>query len=383
MKIVVAMDSFKGSLSSLEAGRAVLEGIRRAMDAEVVVKPLADGGEGTAEALVYGMNAEKIAVEVTGPLGERVIAEYGIVRETGTAIVEFASAAGLALVPFEKRNPLHTTSYGVGEIIKDAVRRNCRHFIVGIGGSATNDGGLGMLQALGCRFFNDRGEEVGPFGRDLPDVARIDAGNMLRELKDCRFRVACDVKNPLCGEMGASRIFGPQKGAAPEMVEMLDRALNRFARLAPEGRNVDLSLAPGAGAAGGAGFAFLAFLDASLESGVSIVIDEIGLEEDIRDADIVVTGEGRLDAQTVMGKAPAGVASLAKKHSKPVIAFAGCASENARVINEAGIDAYFPIIQAPMTVQEAMGIKTARSNLETAAEQVFRLIKICGAGHAT
>ena len=382
MKIVVAMDSFKGSLSSLEAGRAVSEGIRRAMDAEVVVKPLADGGEGTAEALVYGMNAEKIAVEVTGPLGERVIAEYGIVRETGTAIVEFASAAGLALVPFEKRNPLHTTSYGVGEIIKDAVTEKLQALYRGGSAAVRRRRGLGMLQALGCRFFNDRGEEVGPFGRDLPDVARIDDGNMLRELKDCRFRVACDVKNPLCGEMGASRIFGPQKGTEPEMMEMLERALKRFARLAPEAERGTSALHRRR-CGGGAGFAFWHSWTASLESGVSIVIDEIGLEEDIRDADIVVTGEGRLDAQTVMGKAPAGVASLAKKHSKPVIAFAGCASENARVINEAGIDAYFPIIQAPMTVQEAMGIKTARSNLETAAEQVFRLIKICGAGHAT
>lgn len=380
MKVVVAIDSLKGSLSSLEAGQAIKEGVQVVYpEADVVVRPLADGGEGTVEALAIGMGGELVHVSVTGPLGDAVTAEYGILKadETRpkTAIIEMSAAAGITLVPDEKRNPMHTTTYGVGELIKDAIDNGCRHFIVGIGGSATNDGGIGMLQALGYDFLDKDGAPVGYGGTGLQSIARIQAENVLPELKECTFRVACDVTNPLCGPMGSSAIYGPQKGATPEMVKELDEALLHYAELSKETFDHADRLYPGTGAAGGMGFAFLTYTNAVLESGIKIVLEETGLEEEMKDADFVITGEGRLDSQTALGKAPIGVAHLAKKHDKKVLAFAGCLTPDAGVCNENGIDAFFPILRRVITVQEAMEKENARENMIRSVEQVFRLIK--------
>ena len=380
MKVVVAIDSLKGSLSSLEAGQAIKEGVQVVYpEADVVVRPLADGGEGTVEALAIGMGGELVHVNVTGPLGDAVTAEYGILKADGTrpktAIIEMSAAAGITLVPDEKRNPMHTTTFGVGELIKDAIDNGCRHFIVGIGGSATNDGGIGMLQALRYEFLDKDGAPVGYGGSGLQSIARIKTDHVLAELKDCTFRVACDVTNPLCGPMGSSAIYGPQKGATPEMVEELDEALLHYAELSKETFDHADRLYPGTGAAGGMGFAFLTYTNAGLESGIKIVLEETGLEEVMKDADFVITGEGRLDSQTALGKAPIGVAHLAKKHGKKVLAFAGCLTPDAGVCNENGIDAFFPILRRVITVQEAMEKETARENMIRSVEQVFRLIQ--------
>lgn len=379
MKIVVAVDSFKGSLSSLEAGSAISEGIHRVMDdVEVVVSPLADGGEGTVEALALGMNGRIENIKVTGPLGDMVEASYGIIDETKTAIIEMSAAAGITLVAEPDRNPLNTTTYGVGEMISDAINKGCRNFIVGIGGSATNDGGVGMLQALGYSFLDAAGNQI-PFGaKGLSALETISDEHVNPQLKDCNFKIACDVTNPLCGKNGCSAIYGPQKGASPSMIAQMDEWLSDYAHLTQEKYPKASMTQPGTGAAGGLGFAFLSYTNAVLESGIKIVLDETRLESYIADADIVITGEGRLDGQTVMGKAPIGVAGIAKKYQKPVIAFSGCVAEDATACNQHGIDAFFPILRTVTTLDDAMCPETARKNMVAAVEQVFRLIKTLG-----
>lgn len=376
MKVVVAIDSFKGSLSSLEAGEAIKCGVLKAMpDANVIVRPLADGGEGTVEALALGMGGRLESVEVTGPLGEKVNCIYGILEESKTAIVEMSGAAGITLVPDDKRNPLHTTTYGVGEVIKDAISKGCRHFIVGIGGSATNDGGIGMLQALGYGMLDKEGKQVSFGAKGLKEIVTITDDQVIPELKECSFRVACDVTNPLCGELGCSAVFGPQKGADKEMIKQMDEWLSEYAALtSAKYEKADVAY-PGTGAAGGLGFAFLAYTDAVLESGIKIILEETNLEDYVKDADVVVTGEGRLDGQTVFGKAPIGVAKLAKKYNKTVLAFAGAVSEDACVCNTHGIDAFFSILRSVQTLEEAMDGENAAKNMEATAEQVFRLVK--------
>ena len=376
MKVVVAVDSLKGSLTSLEAGRAIRTGIQRVMsDAEVFVRPLADGGEGTVEALALGMGGRREKVLVTGPLGKSVECVYGIIEESGTAIVEMSGAAGITLVTEQERNPLNTTTYGVGQVIRDAISKGCRHFIVGIGGSATNDGGVGMLQALGFGMLDKNGCQVAHGARGLQDLVQITQTNVLPELKECSFRIACDVTNPLCGEQGCSAIYGPQKGADASMIMQMDQWLGRYAELAAEHFPKANPNEAGTGAAGGVGFAFLTFTNAVLESGIKIVLEETRLEEYIKDADIVVTGEGRLDSQTVMGKAPVGVANIAKKYGKLVLAFSGCVAADARACNGGGIDAYFPILRDVASLQEAMDHDKAESNMIATVEQVFRLVK--------
>lgn len=377
MKVVVAIDSLKGSLSSLEAGEAIKSGVLNAIpDAEVCVRPLADGGEGTVEALALGMGGELKTVEVIGPLGEKVNCLYGILEESKTAILEMSGAAGITLVADEMRNPLHTTTYGVGEVIKDAIANGCRHFIVGIGGSATNDGGIGMLQALGYGMLDKDGNQV-PFGaKGIKEIVTITDDQVIPELKECSFRIACDVTNPLCGERGCSAVYGPQKGATPEMVKDMDTWLSDYAKLvAAKYEKADAEY-PGTGAAGGMGFAFLAYTNAVLESGIKIILEETKLEDYVKDADIVVTGEGRLDGQTAFGKAPIGVAKIAKKFDKTVLAFAGAVTKDAVVCNEHGIDAFFPILRRIQTLQEAMTPEIARDNMVTTVEQVFRLINV-------
>lgn len=374
MRVVVAIDSFKGSLSSLQAGSAVKEAVLKVnKENDIIVCPLADGGEGSVDALASGLNGNLVEVNATGPNYKQVTAEYCIL-ENNTAVIEMAAAAGLTLLSAEERNPMNTTTYGVGEIIKDAVSRGCRHFIVGIGGSATNDGGIGMLGALGFDFLDIDGNKVPLCAKGLEHLHIISTENVLPELKYCTFRVACDVDNPLCGEFGCSKIFAPQKGATKEDITKMDEWLKKYASITQKiSLKADMNC-PGAGAAGGLGFAFLSFLNASLESGVKIIIEETRLEEYIKTADIVVTGEGRLDSQTVMGKAPIGVAGLAKKYGKKVIAFAGCVSEDAEICNEHGIDAYFPILRKVGTLEEALNAENAYDNLKAAVYQVFRLI---------
>ena len=385
MKVVVAIDSFKGSLSSMEAGQEIAEGVKRVyQNAEVVVRPLADGGEGTVEALVEGMGGIFVTKEVTGPLGEKVEAIYGIIESkddlSKTAIIEMSAAAGITLVPEESRNPMNTTTYGVGELILDAIERGCRHFIVGIGGSATNDGGVGMLQALGYDFLTREGKTISYGGNGLRELACIEESNVHPILKECTFKVACDVTNPLCGENGSSAIFGPQKGATPEMVQELDQLLLHYAELSKSINSYADRFYPGTGAAGGMGFAFLTYTNATLESGIQIVITETKLEELIATADIVVTGEGRLDGQTALGKAPIGVAALAKKYQKKVLAFAGAVTPDAKECNQYGIDAFFPILRGVVTLKEAMNKEVAHQNMVDTVEQVFRVVEMMKEG---
>lgn len=372
MKVVIAIDSFKGSLTSLEVGQAAAEGIKRAnSNIETEICPLADGGEGTVEALTSGMGGKIESIFVKNPLGENIKCEYGIAGNT--AIIEMAAAAGITLIAEENRNPLYTTTYGVGEMIKDAIKKGCRRFIVGIGGSATNDGGIGMLQALGYGMLDSEGKQV-PYGAiGLSHLRKITTENVLTELSQCTFHIACDVTNPLCGEQGCSAVFAPQKGATEQMIKDMDKWLEDYAVLAKSvSEKADSSIA-GTGAAGGLGFAFLTFTNAVLESGIDIVLRETKLEQKIKTADIVVTGEGRLDKQTVMGKAPIGVAKLAKKYHKIVIAFAGSVTREANICNDNGIDAYFAILRSIMTLEEAMKSDVARQNMIETAEQVFRL----------
>ncbi len=375
MKVVIAIDSLKGSLSSMEAGMAIKDGILAAKpDAEVIVKPLADGGEGTTDALIEGMNGERIDLTVTGPMHTPVDAYYGYLKDTNTAVMEMASAAGITLVPDSEKNPLLATSYGVGEMINDAIQRGCRNFIIGIGGSVTNDGGIGMLKALGVRFLDENGEDAGEGGQALAKIARIDVSGMNPLLKECHIQVACDVNNPLCGENGSTYVYGPQKGVTEDMKKTLDEAMAHFARVTSETLENDYMNTPGAGAAGGLGYAFLAYTGAALTPGIELILDAVGLEEELSSADVVVTGEGRLDFQTAMGKAPVGVARLAKKYNAKVIAFAGSVTKEATACNKEGIDAFFPILRGVCTLAEAMDPVAARNNMTATVEQVFRLL---------
>lgn len=376
MKIVIAVDSFKGSLSSMEAASAIEAGIRLVYpNADVHAFPLADGGEGTVETILSAAEGLRQTVEVQDPLGRTVQATYGILPTSNTAVMEMAAASGLPLLQSAERNPLLTDTYGVGEMILDALDRGCRDFIIGIGGSATNDGGVGMLRALGFEFLDGMGAPIPRGGIGLRDLCEIRVENADPRLKACRFRVACDVTNPLCGDLGCSRIFAPQKGADAQTVEQMDGWLSDYGRLtrailpAADG---DFS---GSGAAGGLGYALRSYLNAELLSGIRLILEELHLEKALADADVVITGEGRMDGQSAMGKAPLGVAHLAKKHGKTVIAFCGAATSDANLCNRYGIDAIFPILRAPCSLEEAMEPHTASQNLKQTAEQVFGLIK--------
>nr|WP_307998620.1 glycerate kinase [uncultured Merdimonas sp.] len=383
MKIVAAIDSFKGSMTSIEAGNAAKVGILAAHPQArvvvkplaatgVVLKPLADGGEGTTDALIEGLDGEKITLSATGPFGDPVSCYYGFLAATSTAVIEMASAAGITLS--DRHDPLAATTRGVGEMILDALNRGCRDFIIGIGGSATNDGGVGMLSALGVRFLDRDGKDAGEGGQALGKITSIDLSGLDPRLKGCRFQVACDVTNPLCGKNGATYIYGPQKGVTDDMKEPLDQAMTQYASVCASTLGIDYSSTPGSGAAGGLGFAFQSFLNGVLTPGIDLILKAVGLEEELKDADIVITGEGRLDHQTAMGKAPVGVASLARKYGAKVIAFAGSVTEDASACNDAGIDAFFPIVRGVCTLEEAMEPSNAKANLSACAEQVFRLL---------
>lgn len=374
MKIVIAIDSLKGSLSSMEAGHAIEQGIRNVLpETKVLVKPLADGGEGTTEALVEGLGGDMVQVQVHGPLETPVTAAYGVIKESNTAIMEMAAAAGIILVGKDKR-PLDATTYGVGEMIRDAIAKGCREFIIGIGGSATNDGGIGMLTALGYEFLDADGKPAGIGAEALYKVAKICDDKVMPELKDCHFRIACDVTNPLCGENGSTYIYGPQKGVTVELRDELDHAMGAYAQVVKAYNGTDYAKTPGAGAAGGLGFAFLSFLSGELLPGIELVLNAVEMDKAMEGADLVFTGEGRLDYQTAMGKAPVGIAKMAKKHGAKVIALAGAVIEGAQECNEQGIDAYFPILRQVVTLDEAMDPATARKNMVETTEQVMRLV---------
>lgn len=375
MKVVVAIDSFKGSLSSIEAGNAAKEGILKARHADVIVKPLADGGEGTTVALVEGLGGTYAEIEVTGPMGISTKAKYGIMEDGVTAVMEMAEASGIILVNREDLNPWKASTTGVGEMIRDAIKRGCREFIIGIGGSATTEGGIGMLQALGYVFYDSEGNVLPPVFESLGRIEKISGENVPEELKECHFQIACDVTNPLCGENGAVYVFGPQKGVKPDEKKAMDESMMHYAKKTAEFAGKDYSRISGVGAAGGLGFAFLSyFSNVELKSGITIVLEAIELEKELKDADIVVTGEGRLDFQTAMGKVPVGVAHLAKRYGCKVIAFAGGVTEDAGKCNEEGIDAFFPIVRGVTTLEKAMDTETAKKNMALCAEQVFRLL---------
>ncbi|MCX7642652.1 MAG: glycerate kinase [Armatimonadetes bacterium] len=374
MRLVIAPDSFKGSASAKEVAQAIADGLKVAFSgAEFDLVPMADGGEGTVEALVAATGGKTIAKRVTGPLGELVDAFFGILGDGETAAIEMAAAAGLHLVPPEKRNPLVTTTYGVGELIKAALDSGCKRVIVGIGGSATNDGGAGMAQALGAKLLDENGNEIGFGGGELGKLARIDISTLDSRLKETEILVACDVTNPLTGPNGASAVYGPQKGATPEMVKLLDENLRHYAEIIRRDLGVEVEHVPGAGAAGGLGAGLMAFCQARLKRGVEIVVQAVGLEERVQKADLVITGEGKIDFQTGFGKVPYGVAQVAKRYNKPVIAIAGQLGEGSEKCRNWGIDACFAIVNKPMSEQEAM--TNALALLKRTAEELGWLLR--------
>ncbi|MGE5578088.1 MAG: glycerate kinase [Syntrophothermus sp.] len=377
MKVVIAPDSYKGSLTALEVATAIETGFRRVFPgAEIVKVPMADGGEGTVQSLVDATGGQIIRVPVTGPLGERVEAFYGILGDGKTAIIEMAAASGLPLVPKEKRDPRITTTFGTGELIRSALDRGCRRLLIGIGGSATNDGGAGMAQALGARLEDEAGREIPPGGAALCRLARIDIAGMDRRLAEAEIVAACDVDNPLYGPRGAAAVYGPQKGATPAMVEELDGCLRHYAEVARKDLGVDIADLPGAGAAGGLGGGLVAFLHARLRPGVEIVIEATDLAGKVRDADLVITGEGGIDRQTIYGKAPIGVARTAKRFGVPVVVIAGSVTDDADVVYEHGVDALESLVKRPMTLEEA--VANAAALASSAAERVARLLRLGG-----
>jgi glycerate kinase len=374
MKIVIASDKFKGSLTAVEACDAIERGVRRVLPrARIVTLPLADGGEGTVRALVSATGGRLVTRRVTGPLGGKVSATFGLLGDGATAVIEMAEASGLALVPERKRNPWITTTFGTGELIAAAVRLGARRILIGIGGSATNDGGAGMAMALGARLLDGRGRSIGFGGGALARLDRIDCSRLAVRGSRFAIQVACDVSNPLCGRNGASAVYGPQKGATPAMVRQLDRNLAQYARIVVRDVGVRPSLRelPGAGAAGGLGFGLCAFLGARLRGGIEIVLDQLRFDEHLRGADLVITGEGAIDAQTIHGKVPIGVARRAKKLSVPVIAIGGTVPPEANSVFDHGIHGLVSICHSPMSLSEAM--RDASSLIELAIERSVRL----------
>jgi len=377
MKIVIAPDSFKENLTSLEVASEIEAGLRRVWpDAQYVKVPMADGGEGTVQSLVDATGGEIVKVEVSGPLGDKVLASYGLLGDKRTAVIEMAEASGLPLVPKDKRNPLIATTYGTGELIKDAIARGVEEIILGIGGSATNDAGAGLAQALGVRFLNFGGAPIRDLiaGGDLDDVQAVDMSGLDPGLARVRINVACDVTNPLCGEKGASRVYGPQKGATPEMVEQLDKNLAHFAHVIKRSIGVDVADRPGAGAGGGIGAGLMAFTNAVLKRGVELVLAATRLEQHMQGADLAVTGEGRVDFQTAFGKTPSGVAEAAHKHGVPVVAIGGGLADDAAGVFAHGIDGLETATPNAMSLDVAIG--KSRQYLQDAGERVARLIVI-------
>ncbi|AST81216.1 TPA: glycerate kinase [Citrobacter freundii] len=375
MKIVIAPDSYKESLSALEVANAIEQGFREIWpDADYVKLPVADGGEGTVEAMVEATTGRIVEVDVTGPLGEPVTAFYGLSGDARTAFIEMAAASGLEQVPVTLRDPLKTTSWGTGELIRHALDVGVDHIIIGLGGSATNDGGAGMVQALGAKLLDAQQNEIGKGGAALDALARIDISHLDPRLAACRIEVACDVTNPLTGKEGASAVFGPQKGATAETIDRLDTALAHYAQIIARDLKVDVLELAGGGAAGGMGAALYAFCGAQLRRGIEIVTDALQLDAYVADADLVITGEGRIDSQTIHGKVPVGVAKVAKRYNKPVIGIAGSLTADVGIVHEHGLDAVFSVIYTICTLDDAL--KNAAENVRMTARNVAATLKM-------
>jgi glycerate kinase len=374
MKIVIASDSFKGSCSTLEVADHVAAGFLKVFpQAQIVKIPVADGGEGTVEAMVLGSGGTFHKMQVVGPLGEQTEASYGILNN-GVGVVELAAASGLPMVPDEKKNPLITTSYGTGQLILSAVEAGCKKILVGLGGSATNDGGMGIAQAFGVSFKDAEGNELGYGGGELSKLASIDTSKLDPRLAEVEIIIASDVSNPLCGPTGASAVYGPQKGATPELVELLDKNLAHYAQVIKEQLGKDIINVPGAGAAGGASVALMLFAGATIQPGIQVVLDVAEIDKELEDADLVVTGEGRIDGQSVFGKVPVGVAGRAQKFNVPVLAIVGSIGDGAEAVYDHGVDSIINTQNKPMSLQEAM--ENAGALLENAAERAARTIRI-------
>ena len=373
MKVVIAPDSYKGCLSALEVAKAMERGVLSVFPSTEVRKiPIADGGEGTVAALVTATNGQLRQTEVTDPLGNKIIAHWGVLGDGRTAVIEMAAASGLPLVPKERRDPRFTTTFGTGELIQAALAEGLPKIIIGIGGSATNDGGTGMARALGVRFLDAAGREVAAGGGSLAEICQIDTSALDHRLKNTEIVVACDVDNPLCGTRGASAVFGPQKGATPEMVQQLDAGLAKYASCARLATGRDVAEKAGAGAAGGLGAGLMFFTPAQLKPGVEIVLDAVGFSDIVRDADFVITGEGRTDFQTAFGKAPVGVAKVAKTHGVPVFCISGGLGEGADDVLAQGIDAVMSICDRPLSLEECMA--AGAQLIEPAAARLSRII---------
>ncbi|WP_313628170.1 glycerate kinase [Kosakonia sp.] len=374
MKIVIAPDSYKESLSALDVATAIESGFREIFPtAEYVKIPVADGGEGTVEAMVAATDGRIVKVAVKGPLGEQAEGFYGISGDEQSAFIEMAAASGLEMVPPAKRDPLITTSWGTGELIRHALDAGVKHIIIGIGGSATNDGGAGMVQALGAKLLDENGQQIALGGAALETLARIDTAQLDKRLAECRIEVACDVTNPLTGKEGASAVFGPQKGATSKMIDRLDKALGHYARIIARDLDLDVLHLAGGGAAGGMGAALYAFCGAELRQGIEIVTDALALDEYVIGADLVITGEGRIDSQTVHGKVPVGVAKVAKRHNIPVIGIAGSLTADVGVVHHHGIDAVFSVIYKVCSLEDAL--ENAGENVRMTARNVAAVLK--------
>lgn len=374
-KIIIAPDSFKGSLSSIEVADAIEKGIHNILPNCTIVKiPIADGGEGTMNTLVSAMKGKKIKVNVHDPLMRCIEVEYGLVNNDKTAVIEMASASGITLLSKQEQNPVATTTFGTGELIKNALKRGCRNFLIGIGGSATNDAGTGMLRALGYRFLDKNGEETDGTGKTLSEICSIDELEVMPELKEAHFTIACDVNNPFSGPNGAAHIYAPQKGASVQMTKELDKGMKSFAKLIENERKIDLNTIEGAGAAGGLGGGFIAFLNAELKPGIEMVLMAVDFEKHLQNADLVITGEGKIDLQTGMGKAGSGILDAASKKNVPVIAIGGSV-EDIENLNRRGFLSVFSIIPSPMSVEQAMQKDNAQRNITQTTIQIMRTIR--------
>jgi glycerate kinase len=372
MKIVLAPDSYKGSLTAQEICHAMANGVKKVLpQADIVNVPMADGGEGTVRSLIDATGGRIVHKTVTGPIGEHVDSFFGIMGDGKTAVIEMAAASGLPLIPKNKQDPRITTTYGTGELMMAALDEHCTKILIGIGGSATNDGGAGMAQALGYRFLDSQGCELPPGGLALKNLTRIDKSKLDPRLTRVEIVTACDVTNPLTGPEGASAIYGPQKGATPAMVKELDQALQNYANVIKKDFGIDIANCPGAGAAGGLGAGLMVLAGAHLQRGIEIVIEAIGLKQKLKGADLVITGEGRIDGQTINGKTPIGVAQAAKTFNLPVLAVAGGLGPGAELVFQHGIDGIFSIIDRPMTLEEA--IEGAANLVTNATERVLRI----------
>lgn len=376
MKILIAIDSFKGSLTSSQLSEAISEGIYNVFsDAEILKTPIADGGEGVVDTLVEKLNGTLVYKTVKGPLFESVDAHYGLLPDN-TAIIEMAISSGLTLVPNELRNPLNTSTYGVGELILDAIEKGSREFICGIGGSATNDGGIGMAAALGYKFLDGNRNELEPIGSSLNSIEYIDNTLVDSRLAECSFLIACDVDNPLYGPRGAAHTYGPQKGADKETVTILDNGLKHFSEVVKDSLGIDQADLSGAGAAGGLGYGFNVLLNGELRPGIDIMLEKLEFEDKLEGVDLVITGEGQIDFQSVMGKTPMGVGLASKKHNIPVIAISGSLGHNYHALHDCGIQSIFSVLNCPSTLEDAMNPIIAYENVKNTVQQIFNTIKI-------